>query len=340
LRQYTSGMNIFIRQLQESELVEADHIFRLSFGTFLGLSDPISFFGDADYVKTRFYSDPSAAYAAVSDDGKLLGSNFTANWGSVGFFGPLTIHPDYWSKGIAKRLMEPTMQLFSKWKTKHAGLFTFANSPKHIGLYQKFDFWPRFLTAIMSKEISQPGQSEASSLKLSKYSEIISEGTHKDEKHLLGECRKLTSSVYEGLNLETEIRSVRKQKLGDTILLWAQEGQSNNHDIEGSQLVGIAVCHCGAGSEAGSNTCYVKFGAVKPGHNTDKDFEELLVACETYAAERDMKRLTAGANAGRYQAYIKMLSKGFRTDMLGVAMQKGNDEGYNLQNVYIIDDWR
>jgi hypothetical protein len=26
--------------------------------------------------------------------------------------------------------------------------------------------------------------------------------------------------------------------------------------------------------------------------------------------------------------------------MLGVAMQKGNDEGYNLQNVYIIDDWR
>jgi hypothetical protein len=26
--------------------------------------------------------------------------------------------------------------------------------------------------------------------------------------------------------------------------------------------------------------------------------------------------------------------------MLGVAMQKGNDEGYNLQNVFIIDDWR
>jgi hypothetical protein len=61
-------------------LLEADHIFRLSFGTYLGLPDPITFFGDADYVKTRFYSDPSVAYAAASDDGKLMGSNFTANW--------------------------------------------------------------------------------------------------------------------------------------------------------------------------------------------------------------------------------------------------------------------
>ena len=95
-----------------------------------------------------------------------------------------------------------------------------------------------------------------------------------------------------------------------------------------------------AGSEAGSNTCYVKFGAVKPGHTVIEILKSLLRACESYAAERDMKRLSAGTNTGRYQAYTKMLSKGFLTDMLGVAMQKGNDERYNLQNVYIIDDWR
>jgi GNAT superfamily N-acetyltransferase len=336
-------MNISIRPLQESELSAADYIFRLSFGTFLGLSDPLSFYGDADYIRTRFYSDPSAAYAAVSDDddGKLLGSNFTANWGSVGFFGPLTIHPDYWNKGIAKRLLEPTMQLFSKWNTKHAGLFTFANSPKHMGLYQKFDFWPRFLTAVMSRELLPKQEEEMTTgLRFSKYSELVQDGTYKDEKHLLGECKKLTNSVYEGLNLETEIRSVRKQKIGDTILLWRQEDQNTNYDVERSQLVGIAVCHSGAGSEAGSNTCYIKFGAAKPGHNADRDFEELLNACELFAREKDMKRLTAGTNIGRYMAYTKMLSKGFIIDILGVAMQKGNDEGYNLQNVYIIDDWR
>jgi GNAT superfamily N-acetyltransferase len=166
-------MNISIRLLKENDLPEADRIFRLAFGTFLGYD----FFGYADYIKTRFYSDPLAAYAAEVNDGKLIGSNFTANWGSVGFFGPLTIHPDYWSQGIAKHLMEPTMQLFSKWNIKVAGLFTFANSPKHIGLYQKFDFWPRFLTAIVSKEVTKPEKNAASNLSWSKYSEEVSEHT-------------------------------------------------------------------------------------------------------------------------------------------------------------------
>jgi GNAT superfamily N-acetyltransferase len=335
-------MDIHIRPLQESELSEADHIFRLSFGTFLGLSDPMTFFGDADYVRTRFYSDPLAAYAAEVDDGKLVGSNFTANWGSVGFFGPLTIHPDYWSQGIAKRLLEPTMQLFSKWNTKHAGLFTFAQSPQHIYLYQKFDFWPRFLTAIMSKEVTQSEWKEASNnLKWSKYSEEVSEHTYKDENHLLEECGKLTNDVYAGLNLETEIRSVRKQNLGNTIMLWRKEGSSNNnYNDEDSQLVGLAVCHYGAGSEAGSNTCYIKFGAVKTGPDAGSGFEKLLKACEAFAAERGMTRLLAGTNTARHQAYTKMLSNGFRIDILGIAMQKGNDEGYNRPDVYIIDDWR
>ncbi len=39
--------------------------------------------------------------------------------------------------------------------TQHAGLFTFAHSQKHVGLYQRFGFWPRFLTALMSKTPEQ-----------------------------------------------------------------------------------------------------------------------------------------------------------------------------------------
>ena len=331
-------MNISIRPLKENDLPEADHIFRLAFGTFIGLSDPMTFSGDADYIRTRFYSDPLAAYAAEIDDGRLIGSNFTANWGSVGFFGPLTIHPDYWSQGVANHLMEPTMQLFSRWNTKLAGLFTFANSPKHIGLYQKFDFWPRFLTAIVSKEVTQQGN--ASNLRWSRYSEEVSERTHKDEKHLLEECTKLTNSIYEGLNLGTEICSVKKQNLGDTILLWRQEGHNSNYNDEDSSLIGLAVCHCGAGSEAGGSTCYIKFGAVKPGPGARRDFENLLKVCETFAVKYGMTRLAAGVNSARHQAYTKMLSNGFHIDMLGVAMQKGNDEGYNRHDVYIIDDWR
>jgi predicted N-acetyltransferase YhbS len=75
-----------IRQLRESDIPAADRIFRLAFDTFLGLRDPLQFFGDADYIHTRLRANPSAAFAAETND-ELVGSNFVANWGSVGVFG-------------------------------------------------------------------------------------------------------------------------------------------------------------------------------------------------------------------------------------------------------------
>src|SRR5579863_8662244 len=135
---------ITIRTLREEDLAAADRIVRLAFGTFLGLPDPLKFMGDADYVRTRWLADPSAVFGAELA-GELVGTNFVTRWGSVGFFGPLTIRPDLWDRGIAQQLLVPTMELFEKWGIRHAGLFTFASSTTHVRLYQKFGFWPRFL---------------------------------------------------------------------------------------------------------------------------------------------------------------------------------------------------
>src|SRR5438128_3858469 len=149
-----TNLDITVRPLEERDLPNADHIMRVAFGTFIGLPEPAAFMGDAGYVRTRWLADPEAALAAEID-GEIVGSNFATNWGSVGFFGPLTIRPDYWDRGVGKRLMEPVMQLFDKWGTKHAGLFTFPHSQKHVGLYQRFGFWPRFLTAMMAKPVER-----------------------------------------------------------------------------------------------------------------------------------------------------------------------------------------
>jgi GNAT superfamily N-acetyltransferase len=318
--QDTAKSNINVRPLQNTELSTADAIMRLAFGTFIGLPDPMSFMGDAAYIRNRWLAHPEAAFAAEID-GQVIGSNFATNWGSVGFFGPLTVRPDFWDRGIAKRLMEPIVDLFDEWGTTHAGLFTFPHSVKHLGLYQRFGFWPRFLTPVMSKPVEQVKRSS----QWTRFSEVPA--TERDS--VLNACREVTDAIYEGLDVANEIRAVAAQKLGDTILLW-----------DGSKLVSLAVCHIGAGTEAGSGVCYIKFGAVQPGPAAQHDFNRLLDACEEMASTQRVSRLRAGVSTARYEAYRQMLSRGFATDMQGVVMSRPNEAGYNRPGVYVLDDWR
>ena len=314
------SLSITVRPLREDELGEADRIVRLAFGTFLGLPDPLAFMGDADFAHTRWRADPAAALAAEVG-GELVGSNFAANWGSFAFFGPLTVRPDLWDRGVARRLLEPTMALFEQWGTRHAGLFTFPHSPKHLGLYQTFGFWPRFLTPVMSKAVGGAGGTAG----WSRYSEL----PEQEREHVLGACRELTDAIYDGLDLAGEIGSVQAQGLGETVLL---DG--------GGRLDGFAVCHCGPGTEAGSGTCYVKFGAARPGPGAAEAFERLLEACEALAAFRGLSRIVAGVNTARGDAYRRMLARGYRADLVGVAMERPEEPGYNRADVYVMDDWR
>ena len=63
-------------------------------------------------------------------------------------------------------------------------------------------------------------------------------------------------------------------------------------------------------------------------------------ACETFAAERGLRRIEAGVNLNRSDAYRQMLQRGFRTAMQGVAMHRPDSPAYNRTDVYIIDDLR
>ena len=313
---------VTVRPLRENELAEADRIVRLAFGTFLGLPDPLKFMGDADYARTRWRANPSAALAAELN-GELAGTNFLSRWGSVGFFGPLTIRPELWDRGIAQKLLGPTTEMFAKWGLTHSGLFTFASSTKHISLYQRFGFWPRFLTCLM--EFAAPSEGAPASGEWTRFSAL----TARQKESRLSDCRELTDSIYEGLDLELEIRSVDNQNLGDTLLL------SN-----GSRLSGFAVCHSGAGTEAGSGKCYVKFGAVRSGPVAPREFRRLISVCHDFARERGAAKLSAGMNVARLGAYREMLQAGFRSSAQGVVMEKDGAPGYNRPEVFLIDDWR
>jgi RimJ/RimL family protein N-acetyltransferase len=309
-----------VRPLRESDLPEADRIFRLAFGTFIGLPDPMMFAAGCDFIRNRWRAAPHQTMS-VEVDGRLAGSNLLTRWGSFGFFGPLTVRPDLWERGLAKTLLRATTDMFDEWNLKHAGLFTFPHSPKHIGLYQKFGFWPRFLTALMSKTPSASPELPNEFC----FSKLSAE----ERATALQECRSLADEILPGLDLTSEIRAVHEQALGETILAWND-----------SRLAGFAVCHCGTGTEAGPETCYVKFAVARGGVNAAKNFGKLLDACEALARSRSLTRLRTGVNMESSQAYRETLARGFRIEIQGVAMHRNDEPGFCRADIFALGDWR
>jgi predicted N-acetyltransferase YhbS len=313
-------MSVIVRPMREADLDAADRIFRLAFGTFLHLPDPMQFGGDSDHVRGRFHADPASAFVAERD-GEVVGSNLATRWGSAGFFGPLSVRPDLWGAKIAQSLMGPIMQRFADWGTTHVAFFTFAESAKHVALYGKFGFHPRFLTAIMARPVSKAAAAAPT---------VVSALSEAERRACLAEARRLTSALYDGLDVGSEITALTTNGLGDTVLV--RDG--------GGALRGLATCHIGAGSEAGSDTCFVKFGAVPIGPTAAADFDALLDACDAFAAARGLGTLLAGTSLAREGAYKRMLARGFRTVMQGVSMHRPNEPGWSRPEVWALDDLR
>ncbi len=313
-----SNLHIKDGLLKQSEVAEAGRIVRLAFGTFLGVPDPLDFMGDRDLLTPRWRSSHVKVLAA-RDDGRLIGSNVVTRWGSFGFFGPLTVLPEYWDRGVAQRLLESTMTIFERWGVRHTGLFTFSNSTKHLCLYQKFGYWPRYLTAIMT------GPSEARSAEAPT---LLSSFNKSHREQAIQACSRLTHKIDRGLDLTGEIQAVLAQRTGDVVLRY-----------RGSVLEGFAVCLNGPGSEGGEKTCYVKFGAARGGSGAGERFDRLLASCEGFASSRHAT-MEAGVNLAREDAYRRMRSRGYRVAMHGVAMQRPHSDGFNRADAYVIDDWR
>jgi hypothetical protein len=310
---------VTLRPLVQNDIPEAQRIIRVAFGTFFGAPEPETFWSDVDYAKGRFGAEHVAAFA-VEDAGRLVGTNFATRWGSVGFFGPVSVRPDAWDGGAGQQLVRAACDAFEQWGLTHTGLFTFAHSTKHVWTYGKFGFHPRFLTAVMglpAEAKAAPDSVRHGALPQSQRAEI--------ERGI----RALSEELYPGLDLGGEIRTATGRKLGDTLVL-----------LDGSRVAGFAVCHWGRGTEAGDDTMLVKFGAVRPGAGAEQRFAGLIDACGALAASVGMANLVAGVNLAREGAYRALQKRGFKTRFQGVTMHRPNEPGYSRPELYVLDDWR
>jgi hypothetical protein len=194
-----------------------------------------------------------------------------------------------------------------------------------VGLYQKFGYWPQYLTAIMMRfpDANKTPWAHSSNEPL-----LLSTFKKREREQTIAACKRLTGKIKKGLDLSDEVRATLAQSTSDVVLTQSR-----------SVLDGFAVCLIGPGSEGGEKTCYVKFGAARDGAGAGTRFDTLLDACEAFAVSRGAA-VEAGMNLAREDAYRRMRSHGYRVALQGVAMQRPHAEGFNRAGAYVIDDWR
>ncbi len=311
--------DVTIRAMREDDLAAADRVYRLAFGTWFKLADPLSFRGDAALIAPRHWMYPRGAFVAEAA-GEVIGLGMTNDWGGLGVLGPVAVHPAYWGKGVARLLLRPAIDALASWRSRTMGLFTFPQSGTHLRLYQHSGFWPRHLTPVMAKPVGAVAPVPEA---------VLLARASSERGALIAQCRALTDAIYDGLDLGREIESVLHNGLGDVVLL-----------ARDSRIAGFAVCHTGKGSEGGSKECYLKFAAVQSGSAAPQTLARLVAACESFARERGAGQIVAGVSAGRNGAYRLLLDLGFRTQLTGVAMHRPFQEAYDRPEIFALDDWR
>ena len=205
-----SQPTITIEPLTETDLADARRCNRAAFSAFLGIPEPDLFRPEADVIGPRWRGWPDGCLA-LKANGDLAGVGLMMRWGRVCILGPLTIFPDYWSHGYARRLMTDLIEIVDAGGFAFTGLFTHPQSPKHVRLYESFGFEMQRITAIMSKVPEAVGMPPQAAL----YS-VLSDT---ERSQALRDTDTVTAACFDGLSLREEIEQIDSERLGETILL-------------------------------------------------------------------------------------------------------------------------
>ena len=317
-------MNVLVREMQNADVPEADRIVRLAFGTFLNVPDPLTVFGDSHYVRPRFRSRATVKHVAEVG-GKIVGSCLMTRWGEVAYIGPVSVHPEHWNSGIAQRLLEHATAQIDRWGVRQRSLFTFPHSAKHICLYQKFGFWPRYLAAVLSK----PTGAAPASATHTRLSALPAA----ERRDAIMACRDLCDALYAGLDLTDDIEALLEQGIGDVLLVRGDAADRGT-------IVAFALCHFGEGSEAGTPGLLVKFGAARPGPEASRSFTRLFDAVESLAVDVSASRISTVVDFSHKETFRSLMARNFRVDFTGLSMHGGDEVGYHRPELHVVDDVR
>jgi len=244
----------------------------------------------------------------------------------VGLVGPIAVLSTYQNQGVGQQLLKATQAFFEENKVMLQGLVTYPGSPKHLCFYQKYGFRPKGLVAIAVKALDRREiMTPKPAVTIHRFSAL--EEVRK--KSMMQKFRRLTNSLYRGMDVGKEVEIVDGLALGDTLLL-----------ERGRELVGFAVYHTPGVSEAPQGSLYIKFLALNSRHKKPEAFHQLLTALEEVAHEAGLQRVIAPVYTYYWAAYQGLLERGYHIDTTMIRLKRGKLPDYEHPDDFVLDDWR
>jgi predicted N-acetyltransferase YhbS len=325
---------VTIRRVRKGDLSRVRDVIEQSFGDYFErqLGTRLrQVFGGAQYVHHRWLMEPWGCFVAEDSEGKIVGAAVSVIWGTLGLVGPVAVLTNHQNQDIGQHLLRATQEFFDENKATLQGVVTYPASPKHLALYHKFGYKPKGLVALMSRAPerrttaptpSKGGNSALATRRFSALEEV-------KKKAAIQRLRRITNTIYRGLDLAKEVEIVDGLALGDTLLLERNRG-----------IIGFAIYHVPGVSEAPTGGLYVKYLAIDRPHRKPECLEHMLEALEELAVQSGLQRVIAPVYCEYFAAYQALVDRGYHIDFTMVRMKRGKLDTYENPGDLILDDWR
>ncbi len=137
-------------------------------------------------------------------DRRIIGSIICHTWGSVGWFGPFEVLPEYQNRGIGKELVNYAMNFLNESRCSTTGLETMAGSSKNIAFYTKYGFKPKKLSYVLFKDLeTRNGHSDSS---------LVARKIGQED---IPRLRPAWGKIERGLDYSAEILATEDHELGE-----------------------------------------------------------------------------------------------------------------------------